>query len=57
MSTIDSYWKYENRLAVLVDYGDDSVGGFYLQEGAIAWENITLELLQWNRSPRANRLF
>jgi hypothetical protein len=32
MSSIDSYWKYENRPAVLVNYGDDSVGGFYLQK-------------------------
>ena len=48
MSTIDSYWKYENRPAVLVDYGDDSVGGFYLQEGAIAWEKVTeWDVVQW----------
>jgi hypothetical protein len=48
MSTIDSYWKYENRPAVLVDYGDDSAGGFYLQEGAIAWEKVTeWDVVQW----------
>ena len=48
MSTIDSYWKYENRPAVLVDYGDDSVGGFYLQEGAMAWEKVTeWDVVQW----------
>ena len=48
MSTIDSYWKYEDRPAVLVDYGNNSVGGFYLQEGAIAWEKVTeWDVVQW----------
>ena len=40
MSSIDSYWRYEGRPAVLVDYGDDSVGGFYLQEGSVDWEKL-----------------
>ena len=48
MSTIDSYWKYEGRPAVLVDYGDDSCGGFYLQEDALAWEKVTeWDVVQW----------
>jgi hypothetical protein len=48
MSTIDSYWKYESRPAVLVDYGDDSVGGFYLPEGSMAWEKVTeWDVVQW----------
>jgi len=46
--TIDSYWKYEGRPAVLVDYGDDSCGGFYLQEDALAWEKVTeWDVVQW----------
>ena len=48
MSSIDSYWKYENRPAVLVNYGDDSVGGFYLQEGSVDWEKGTeWDVVQW----------
>ena len=48
MSSIYSYWKYENRPAVLVDYGDDSVGGFYLQEGSVDWEKVTeWDVVQW----------
>jgi len=48
VSTIDSYWKYEGRPAVLVDYGDDSCGGFYLQEDALAWEKVTeWDVVQW----------
>jgi hypothetical protein len=48
MSSIDSYWKYENRPADLVDYGDDSVGGFYLQEGSADWEKVTeWDVVQW----------
>ena len=48
MSSIDSYWKYVNRPAVLVDYGDDSVGGFYLQEGSADWEKVTeWDVVQW----------
>ena len=48
MSTIDSYWKYEGRPAVLVDYGDDSCGGFYLQEDALAWGKVTeWDVVQW----------
>ena len=48
MSTIDSYWKYEDRPAVLVDYGNNSVGGFYLQEDALAWGKVTeWDVVQW----------
>lgn len=48
MWTIDSYWKYEGRPAVLVDYGNDSVGGFYLQEGSLAWGKVTeWDVVQW----------
>ena len=48
MFSIDSYWRYESRPAVLVDYGDDSVGGFYLQEGSADWEKVTeWDVVQW----------
>jgi hypothetical protein len=48
MSSIDSYWRYESRPAVLVDYGNDSVGGFYLQEGSADWEKVTeWDVVQW----------
>jgi hypothetical protein len=48
MSSIDSYWRYESRPAVLVDYGNDSVGGFYLQEGSAGWEKVTeWDVVQW----------
>ena len=48
MCSIDSYWRYESRPAVLVDYGDDSVGGFYLQEGSVDWEKVTeWDVVQW----------
>lgn len=48
MPTINSYWNYENRPAVLVDYGNDTVGGFYLQEGAVDWEKVTeWDVVQW----------
>jgi len=48
MSTIDSYWKYEDRPAVLVDYGDDSCGGFYLEKEALNWKPVTeWDVVQW----------
>ena len=31
-----------------MDYGDDSCGGFYLQEDALAWEKVTeWDVVQW----------
>ena len=31
-----------------MDYGDDSVGGFYLQEGSVDWEKVTeWDVVQW----------
>jgi hypothetical protein len=48
MSTIDSYWKYENRPGIIVEYEDDCVGGFYLQQGALGWEEMTeWDIVQW----------
>ena len=48
MPTINSYWNYENRPAVIEDYGNDSLGGFYLREGAMAWEKVTeWDVVQW----------
>jgi hypothetical protein len=48
MLSIDSYWKYENRPGIIVEYEDDCVGGFYLQQGALEWEEMTeWDVLQW----------
>ncbi len=48
MVAIDSYWNYENRPGIIVEYEDDCVGGFYLQQGAVVWEKVTeWDVVQW----------
>ena len=48
MLSIDSYWNYENRPGIIVEYEDDCVGGFYLQQGAVVWEKVTeWDVVQW----------